>query len=124
MFTNCTSPLIRLETYKNIISIFNKNILKKKYDSINTITEIKEFLFKDNKPINFKTSKTPNSQDLPNIVKLNFAINILKTKQMSSMKSLVGKKPFLYKLDETEGLDINSKHEFLFANFLYKKLNG
>lgn len=124
MFTNCTSPLIRLETYKNIISIFNKNILKKKYDSINTITEIKEFLFKDNKPINFKTNKTPNSQDLPNIVKLNFAINILKTKQMSSMKSLVGKKPFLYKLDETEGLDINSKHEFLFANFLYKKLHG
>jgi hypothetical protein len=43
MFTNCTSPLIRLETYKNIISIFNKNILKKKYDSINTTTEIKEF---------------------------------------------------------------------------------
>ncbi len=124
MFTNCTSPLISLKTYKDIISIFNKKTFKKKYDSLNTISEIKEFLFKDNKPINFKINKTPNSQDLPNIVKLNFAINILKTKTMSSMKSLVGRRPFLYRLDEVEGLDINSRYEFSYANFLYKKLNG
>jgi CMP-N-acetylneuraminic acid synthetase len=40
---------------------------------------------------------------------------------MSSMKSLVGQNPYLYKLDETEGLDINSKFEFSYANYLYKK---
>ena len=40
--------------------------------------EIREFLFKNSKPINFKTNKTPNSQDLPDIVKLNFAIIFLK----------------------------------------------
>lgn len=121
MFTNCTSPLIKLKTYENIISIFNDIYKTKEYDSINTVTEIKEFLFKDSKPINFKLNKTPNSQDLPNIVKLNFAINILKTKQMSSKKSLIGRKPFLYNLDEREGLDINTEHEFSFAEFLYKK---
>lgn len=121
MFTNCTSPLIKLKTYENIISIFNDIYKTKEYDSINTVTEIKEFLFKDSKPINFTLNKTPNSQDLPNIVKLNFAINILKTKQMSSKKSLIGRKPFLYNLDEREGLDINTEHEFSFAEFLYKK---
>ena len=121
MFTNCTSPLIKLKTYENIISIFKDIYKTKEYDSINTVTEIKEFLFKDSKPINFTLNKTPNSQDLPNIVKLNFAINILKTKQMSSKKSLIGRKPFLYNLDEREGLDINTEHEFSFAEFLYKK---
>ena len=120
MFTNCTSPLIKLSTYKDIISLSKKFIEKNKFDSINTVTEIKEFLFKDNKPINFKLNKAPNSQNLPNIVKLNFAINILKTKQMSSGKSLIGKKPYLYKLNEIEGLDINTKYEFLFAEFLHK----
>tara|TARA_Y100000992_G_C21239609_1_gene480026 strand:- start:515 stop:1180 length:666 start_codon:yes stop_codon:yes gene_type:complete len=123
MFTNCTSPLIKLDTYKDIIMLSKKLFKKNKFDSINTVTEIKEFLFKDNKPINFKLSKTPNSQDLPNIVKLNFAINILKTSKMSSRKSLVGKKPYLYKLDEIEGLDINSEFEFSFAEFLFKKKN-
>ena len=121
MFTNCTSPLIKLKTYENIISIFKDIYKTKEYDSINTVTEIKEFLFKNSKPINFSLNKTPNSQDLPNIVKLNFAINILKTKQMSSKKSLIGRKPFLYNLDEREGLDINTEHEFSFAEFLYKK---
>ncbi|MBD1152611.1 cytidylyltransferase [Pelagibacterales bacterium SAG-MED22] len=121
MFTNCTSPLITLKTYENIISIFSDIYKTNEFDSINTVTEIKEFLFKDSKPINFKLNKTPNSQDLPNIVKLNFAINILKTKQMSSRKSLIGRKPFLYNLDEREGLDINTEYEFSFAEFLYKK---
>ena len=120
MFANCTSPLIKLSTYKDIISLSKKFIEKNKFDSLNTVTEIKEFLFKDNKPINFKLNKAPNSQNLPNIVKLNFAINILKTKQMSSGKSLIGKKPYLYKLNEIEGLDINTEYEFSFAEFLYK----
>jgi CMP-N-acetylneuraminic acid synthetase len=123
MFTNCTSPLIRLNTYENIIKIYKNIFTKNKFDSLNTVTEIKEFLFKDSKPINFKLNKTPNSQNLPDIVKLNFAINILKTKQMSSGKSLIGKKPYLFKLNEIESLDINSEYEFSFAEFLFKKQN-
>ena len=119
-FTNCTSPLIKLSTYKKIISLSKEIFENNKFDSLNTVTEIKEFLFEKNKPINFKLNKTPNSQDLPDIVKLNFAINILKTKQMSSRKSLIGKKPYLFKLDEIEGLDINSEYEFSFAEFLFK----
>ena len=123
MFTNCTSPLIQLNTYKKIISLSKKIFEKNKFDSLNTVTEIKEFLFKDNKPINFKLNQTPNSQNLPDIVKLNFAINILKTKKMSTRKSLIGKKPYLYKLNEIESLDINSEFEFSFAEFLFKKKN-
>ena len=123
MFTNCTSPLIKLSTYEKIISKF-KNFSNNNFDSINTVTEIKEFLFKDNMPINFELSKTPNSQNLPEIFKLNFAVNILRTEQMYLSKSLVGKKPFLYKLDEIEGFDINSEFEFSFAEFLFKKING
>ena len=123
MFTNCTSPLIKLDTYEKIINQF-KNFSNNNFDSINTVTEIKEFLFKDNKPINFELDKTPNSQDLPEIFKLNFAVNILSTKQMYLRKSLIGKKPFLFKLDEIEGFDINSEFEFSFAEFLFKKING
>ena len=81
MFTNCTSPLIKLSTYEKIISKL-KNFSNNNFDSINTVTEIKEFLFKDNMPINFELSKTPNSQNLPEIFKLNFAVNILRTEQM------------------------------------------
>ena len=123
MFTNCTSPLIKLSTYEKIINQIKK-FSNNNFDSINTVTEIREFLFKDNKPINFEINKTPNSQNLPEIFKLNFAVNVLSTEQMHLRKSLVGKKPFLYKLDEIEGFDINSEFEFSFAEFLFKKING
>ena len=123
MFTNCTSPLIKLNTYENILKIFNDIFTKSKFDSLNTVTEIKEFLFENGKPINFKLNETPNSQNLPDIVKLNFAINILKTEKMSSEKSLIGKNPYLYKLDEIESLDINSEYEFAFAEYLFDKIN-
>ena len=52
---------------------------------------------------------------------MNFAINILKTKDMFKRKNLVGDKPFFYKLDPIEGYDINTNIEFEFAEYLFKK---
>ena len=67
--------MISLKTYINLIRLFKKNYKKK--DSFNTVTEMREFLFYKKKALNFKTEKTPNSQDLPEVLKLNFAINII-----------------------------------------------
>ena len=89
MFTHCTNPLVTEKTYRNFINVFKKN--QTRFDSFNTVSDVKEFLFLKNKPINFNPVKTPNSQDLPEIFKLNFAINIILTKQMYKTKTLVGK---------------------------------
>ena len=119
MFTNCTSPLIKEETYTKIINKFEN--AKSNNDSINTVTEIKEYLYQNNKPLNFNPSKAPNSQDLPEIFKLNFAVNILPKQLMFSKKSLIGNKPLFYKLDDIEGFDINTNYEFEFAEYLFNK---
>ena len=121
MFTNCTSPLVKEETYVKIIDSFGAS--KSSNDSINTVTEIKEYLYLDNKPLNFNPSKAPNSQNLPEIVKLNFAVSILSKEHMFKRKSLIGNKPLFYKLDDIEGFDINSNYEFEFAEYLFKKYN-
>jgi CMP-N-acetylneuraminic acid synthetase len=120
MFTNCTSPLVKLETYNNIFKKFaeTKNI----NDSLNTVTEEKNFLYLDNKALNFNPKKAPNSQELPNIVKLNFAVNILAKKLMFKKKSVIGDNPYFFKLDQIEGLDIDTLFDFEFAEYLHKKL--
>ena len=119
LFTHCTNPLITTKTYQEFLKIFNskKNI----FDSFNTVTEVKEFLFLEKKPINFQLDKAPNSQDLPDMIKLNFAINILPTKLMKEKKSLIGNKPYFFKLSQTESFDINTNHDFEVAEILYKK---
>ena len=119
MFTHCTNPFVKKSTYQNFLKLFKK--FKHKYDSFNSVSEVKEFLIKKNKPINFNFSKAPNSQDLPDIIKLNFAISILSTKLMYKKKSLVGDKPYFIKLSAVEGFDINTPLDFQYAEYLYKK---
>ena len=119
MFTHCTNPLVKKNTYQKFLKIFKK--FKNNYDSFNSVSEVKEFLIKKNKPINFDFSRAPNSQDLPDIIKLNFAISILSTKLMYKKKSLVGNKPYFIKLNAVEGFDINTPLEFKFAEHLFKK---
>ena len=95
---------------------------KNNFDSFNSVTEVKEFLILDKKPINFDLSKAPNSQDLPDVIKLNFAINILPTKLMKQKKSLVGNNPYFFKIDQTEAFDINTTHDFTVAEIMFKKM--
>ncbi len=119
MFIHCTNPLVKKNTYQKFLKIFKK--FRHNYDSFNSVSEVKEFLIKKNKPINFNFSRAPNSQDLPDIIKLNFAISILSTKLMYKKKSLVGDKPYFIKLNAVEGFDINTPLEFQFAEHLFKK---
>lgn len=121
MFTHCTNPMVKESTYREFIRAFKKN--KNKFDSFNTVSQVREFLFKKNKPINFNPKKTPNSQNLPDIIKLNFAINILLTDQMYKTKTLIGNKPYFFKLNQIEGYDINTPLEFSFAEYLFNNIN-
>ena len=120
LFTHCTNPLVKKETYDSMIKLFEKQ--KNNFDSFNSVTEVKEFLILDKKPINFDLSKAPNSQDLPDVIKLNFAINILSTKLMKQRKSLVGNNPNFFKIDQTEAFDINTNHDFTVAEIMFKKI--
>ena len=43
---------------------------------------------------------------------------------MSKKESLIGYKPYFYKLKEEEGLDINTNNDFAFAEFLFNKKNS
>lgn len=119
-FTNCTSPLIKINTYEKIINKFQK--IKKTHNSLNTVNLVKDFLFLNRKSINFDQKKTPNSQDLPNIYRLNFAVNIISSNMMFKRKSLVGSTPFFFELDEIEGFDIDTNFQFDYAQFMHKKL--
>ena len=41
---------------------------------------------------------------------------------MLNKKSVIGNKPYLFKLSEQEGFDIDTEQDFEYAEFLHKKL--
>jgi len=121
-YINCTNPLIRDETISESIRLYYE--IKGRYDSLNSAHLIKEFLFKDNQPINYELKHQPRSQDLPDIMALNFAVNILEKKTMIECMNVVGNSPYLFCIDEVEATDIDNQIDFEFAEFQYKKLNN
>jgi CMP-N-acetylneuraminic acid synthetase len=78
----------------------------------------------DGKPLNYDIQKSPNSQDLPDILSLNYGINIIKRTDMLQYKNIVTPTPTFYVLDEIESVDIDTELDFLVAETLYKKLYG
>ena len=81
-------------------------------------------MWKDNKPINYNINQTPKSQDLPNIVSLNFAITIIKKQVMIKRKNVIGFNPSFFELDKVESLDIDDLIDFNIAELMYQKLGN
>lgn len=117
-YMNVTNPLLKDKTIYNAIEIYKK---KREFTSVNSAHLIKEFLFKNNLPINYDLRHQPRSQDLPNIYALNFAINIISRTDMIEGKNVVGYEPFIFPIDEVEATDIDNEIDFEFAEYMYLK---
>lgn len=119
VYANCTNPLILDKTIYDVIEFYKENHFI--YDSVNTAHLVKEFLFKDNLPINYDLRHQPRSQDLPDISALNFAVNVISKAKMIECKNVVGYKPYIYSIDEIEATDIDNPIDFEFSEFVYRK---
>ena len=119
IYSPCTAPLIKVDTYYDFINRFRN--AKDRYDSLTTVTDIKQHLWLNEKPMNYKPSDSPNTQDLPDIVSLTYGISIISKENMIKHRNVVGKKPLFYKLDDFEAIDIDNPIDFEFAEFIYKK---
>ena len=119
VFANATNPLITNETVVECIDLYNN---QKDFDSINTVNLVKEFLWLDGKAINYNPDKKPRSQDLPNIVSINHAVNVIDKNLMKQRRDIFGFKPYLKIIDKVESIDIDDDIDFRFAEFMYKNL--
>lgn len=114
-----TCPFITLQTFLECIDIFCNG----DYDSLMTVKDVKEFLWLDNKPINYDLKNAPNSQDLPDIFCPTFGVVIVKKKAMLESKNFICSKPYFHKLYGIETVDIDTELDFKFAEFLQLGLN-
>ena len=120
LYANCTNPLVSTNSYSDAIRIFLNNTSA--YDSLVSCHDIKEFLYLDGKALNYDPMNQPRSQDLPNVVALNFAISIIPKSDMIKNRNIIGINPYFYKLNEVESLDIDTPLDFFIAEKLYQHI--
>lgn len=113
------SPFISVKRHVEAIDLF----LNSDCDSLTSCELVKGHLWLDGKPINYSIENVPNSQDLPDIKKLNYGISIIEKKSMIKRKSVVGLNPKFIVIDEIESTDIDDPITFETAEVLYENLN-
>ena len=118
-FAHVTNPLLRVTSMQAALNIF---LSLDNHDSLNSVSAVKHFLWQDGQPINYDVNVTPKSQDLPDIVALNFAINIIERGKMIERRNLVGSRPKFFELDKVEALDVDDFTDFKIAELMYQDL--
>jgi len=121
LYCNVTNPLVSKKSIQNIINKSNMLINSKVFKSINTCTFLKEFIWDyDNLvPINYNPLSQVRSQDLPNYVKLNFAVNLISKEAMINWRNIITNRPALYPLSQVESIDIDTMEDFEIAGVIY-----
>lgn len=119
VYCPCTSPFIKPQTISQCINQF---LSSNNYDCLATVSSVKDFLWLDGKPMNYNPAHAPNSQDLPNVVALNFGVTVVKKEDLIRNSNIIGKNPQFIITDDIEAIDIDTPLDFYIAEQLYKKL--
>ena len=120
IYAPCTSPFIKPETISSCIKKYLED--NGEHDCVSTVSAVKEFLWRDGRAINYDPLNAPNSQDLPDIVALNFGTTVVKKEDLVNNHNIIGKKPDFVLTSDIEAVDIDTPLDFFIAEQLYKKI--
>lgn len=105
------SPFVSVQTHIDAIEYYKEE----GFDSLTSVTEVKNHLWMGGHPLNYELDNVPNSQDLPDVVKLNYGVTIAKREVMSGLGRVVGNNPGFLKIDEKESIDIDTPFDLAVA---------
>ena len=118
-YINVTNPLLQDKTLMRCVKGYTTH--GDDVMSVNTVHDVKDFMWLNGKPVNYDPYNQPRSQDLPNYYALNFACNIIKTSVMRKHGVIVGAPHMAIVIDKVQALDIDDVYDFEIAETLYKR---
>lgn len=121
VFAYCpvTSPFVTPETMKKCLELYKNT---PDCDCVSTVSDVKEFLWLDGKPMNYDKQNAPNSQDLPDVKALNFGFTLVKRESLIKNRNIIGDNPVFVTTPDIEAVDIDTPLDFYIAEQMYIKL--
>ena len=115
-----TNPMVNELIYKDAVKTFHE-MDNLKYDSLLSVHELHEYLYYNEKPLNFSRDPWIRSQDLTGVYAINFAINILSKASMIKNRATLGERPNFFVIQHELAIDIDYMRDFLLAEIIYKQ---
>ena len=122
LWLHVTSPFVKAEDYEKAIEEYFE-ALKNGYDSIMSVTEIRNFLWSDKSKKIINAPKSENiwiqTQELEPLYEINHAFYINSRKNYLKMSDRIGKNPYLYVMKGSKVIDIDWEDDFELARKLF-----
>ena len=116
VYAHATAPFTETKTIQDCIS----QIQSGDYDSAFTASKIQDYLWADNKPMNFDATNLPRSQDLAPIYRETSGIYVFAKNQYLQTHRRIGNKPYIKEVSYKEAIDINTAEDFELAQIIIK----
>lgn len=112
---HATAPFQKPESFDKAI----RAIKSGEYDSALAVTKMQEFVWENNKPMNYNPEKIPRTQDLSPLFVETTGMYIFTKDVIVNLRRRVGDKPYLLEVDKIEATDINNPIDFEIANAIH-----
>ncbi len=114
VYAHATAPFITKDTMVECINAVKSG----GYDSAFCATKIQDYLWQDNKPMNFDATNLPRSQDLKPIHRETSGVYVFTKDVFLKLKRRIGLRPFIKEVSYKEAVDINNPEDFSLAEVL------
>lgn len=114
VYAHATAPFVSVETIKECVAAVKSG----EYDSAFCAVKIQDYLWKDNKPMNFDASNLPRSQDLEPIFRETSGVYVIPKEMYKKYGRRIGNKPYIKEVSFKESIDINNPEDFDLAQAL------
>ena len=118
--THSTNPLLRAATIRRATETFLEK--RAEYDSLFTVTKILTRLWDaEGRPVNHDPDVLLRTQDLPPIYEENSNMYIFTRQSLERRRNRLGVRPFMFEVDRTEAMDLDTELDFQVAEFLFMR---
>jgi CMP-N-acetylneuraminic acid synthetase len=114
VYTHATAPFLSVETIEECIV----KVESEKYDSAFTALKIQDFLWMDEKPLNYNITNLPRSQDLKPIYRETSGVYVFTKECYLENRSRIGRNPYIKEVFFKESIDINNSEDFKLAQII------
>lgn len=111
IYAHATAPFVTKETTRECMDA----VCNRGYDSAFCAVKIQDFLWMNNKPLNFEADKIPRSQDLEPIWRETSGVYVFEREMFQKFNRRVGKRPYIKCVSFRESIDINTLEDFKLA---------
>jgi CMP-N-acetylneuraminic acid synthetase len=115
VLAHATSPFVTVEHIGECI----KNVQSGEYDSAFCAKKIQNFLWEDNKPLNFELGNPLRTQDMKPIYMELSTPYVFTRESFKKYHSRSGMRPYICEATEIEAIDIDYPEDFQLADIVY-----